>query len=65
MTSIKLDEQIMNFLMNVSSKSDLSPRAFNKILEFVHDMVLNEQKDFSQKIFKNCMKLLCSMMRDN
>jgi len=62
---IKLDDQIMHFLMNVSSKSDLSPVGFIRILDFVHDLIANEQKEFMQKIFKNCMKLLCSMMRDN
>lgn len=60
-----MDDQLMNFLMNISSKSDLSPIGFNQILQFIHDSVLNEQKEFMQKIFKNCMKLLCSMMRDN
>jgi fused-like protein len=65
LSQVKLDEQLMQFLMNISSKSDLSPSGFNKILLFVHDMVAHEQKEFMQKIFKNCMKLLCSMMRDN
>ena len=55
----------MHFLMNISSKSDLSPTAFIKILLYIHDSIVNEQKEFMQKIFKNCMKLLCSMMRDN
>ena len=55
----------MNFLMNVSSKSELSPTGFNALLTFIHDAIANEQREFMQKIFKNCMKLLCSMMRDN
>lgn len=55
----------MHFLMNISSKSDISPTGFMKILNFIHDSILNEQKEFMQKIFKNCMKLLCSIMRDN
>lgn len=63
--NIKMDEQIMNFLMNISSKSDLSPLGFLCLLQFVHDAILNEHKEFMQKIFKNCMKLLCSMIRDN
>ena len=64
-SQIKLDDQLMNFLMTISSKSDLSPTGFVKILLFIHDSIANEQKEFMQKIFKNCMKLLCSMMRDN
>jgi len=55
----------MNFLMNISSKSELSPIGFCAMLEFIHDAIANEHKEFMQKIFKNCMKLLCSMMRDN
>jgi fused-like protein len=56
---------LMHFLMNISSKSDLGPTGFIKMLTFIHDAIQNEQKEFMQKIFKNCMKLLCSMMRDN
>lgn len=42
----------MHFLMNISSKSDLSPIGFIRILDFVHDLIANEQKEFMQKIFK-------------
>ena len=38
--------------MNISSKSDLSPVGFIRILDFVHDLIANEQKEFMQKIFK-------------
>jgi len=55
----------MSFLMNISSKSDLSPKGFNQMIEFIHDAIANEDTAFMQKIFKNCMKLLCSMIRDN
>ena len=30
--NIKMDDQLMNFLMNISSKSDLSPTGFNHML---------------------------------
>jgi fused len=56
---------MMTFLMNLSSKSDLSPTGFIALLQFIHDMIQQEQREFTLKIFKNCMKLLCSMMRDN
>lgn len=55
----------MAFLLNISSKTDLSPRGFIAILNFIHDAISNEYKTFMQKIFKNCLKLLCSLMRDN
>ena len=51
-SQIKLDDQIMHFLMNISSKSDISPIGFIKILDFVHDLIQNEQKEFMPKIFK-------------
>lgn len=65
MSSIKMDDQLMNFLMALSSKSEMSPRGFNNLLMFIHDSIHHEQKDIMQKVFKNCMKLLCSMVRDN
>lgn len=43
---IKLDDQIMHFLMNISSKSDISPAGFIKMLIFIHDVIQNEQKEF-------------------
>jgi hypothetical protein len=51
-SQIKLDDQIMHFLMNISSKSDVSPSGFIKMLMFIHDEIQNEQKEFMQKIFK-------------
>lgn len=51
-TQIKMEEQIMHFLMNISSKSDLSPSGFIRILLFIHDSIQNEQIQFMQKIFK-------------
>jgi len=45
-STIKLDEQLMHFLMNISSKSDLSPNGFVKILLYIHDSIANEQKEF-------------------
>lgn len=44
--SIKMDEQLMNFLMSLSSKSDMSPLGFNNLLMFIHDSIHHEQKEF-------------------
>jgi len=60
-----LGDTIMAFLLNMSSKTDLSPKGFISLLSFIHDQINNDSKQFMQKIFKNCLKLLCSMMRDN
>ena len=51
-SQIKLDDQIMHFLMNICSKRDVSPNGFIKMLMFIHDEIQNEQKEFMQKIFK-------------
>ena len=44
--SVKMDEQMMNFLMNLSSKSDMSPFGFNQLLMFIHDSIHFEQKEY-------------------
>ncbi len=63
--SINMGDSVMNSLLNLSSKTDLSPKGFTAMLNFIHDMILLEQKAFMQKIFKNCLKLFCSLIRDN
>ena len=40
--TINMGDTVMNFLLNLSSKTDLSPKGFIAILSFVHDMVANE-----------------------
>ena len=63
--NINIGDTVMNFMLNLTSKTDLSPRGFIAMLNFIHDMVINEQKAFMQKMFKNCLKLMCSLMRDD
>jgi len=60
-----MGDTVMNFLLNLTSKTDLSPKGFIAMLNFIHDMVANDQKPFMQKMFKNCLKLKCSLMRDD
>ena len=55
----------MGVLLNISSKTELSPRGFVCVLNLIHDCIASDYKIFMQKIFKNCLKLLCSFMRDN
>ncbi len=50
--SLNMGDTVMNFLLNLSSKTDLSPRGFINLLSFVHDMIALEQKPFMHKIFK-------------
>jgi hypothetical protein len=37
-----MGDTVMNFLLNLSSKTDLSPRGFINLLNFVHDMIALE-----------------------
>lgn len=60
-----LGDTIMAFLLNLSSKTELSPKGFISLLSFVHDVINSDCKPFMQKIFKNCLKLLCSLIREN
>ncbi len=38
--NINIGDTVMNFLLNLSSKTDMSPRGFISMLSFIHDMVL-------------------------
>ena len=47
-----MGDTVQSFLLNLSSKTDLSPKGFIAMLNFIHDMIALEQKPFMQKIFK-------------
>jgi hypothetical protein len=53
--TINMGDTVQSFLLNLSSKTDLSPKGFIAMLNFVHDMITLEQKPFMQKIFKVTM----------
>lgn len=55
----------MAFLLNLTSKTELSPKGFVSLMSFIHDVINSDSKHFMQKIFKNCLKLLCSLVREN
>ena len=50
--NINMGDTVMSFLLNISSKTDLSPKGFIAMLSFIHDSIANEYKTFMQKIFK-------------
>lgn len=61
-----LGETLIYFILNLSSKTDLSPKGLISLVSFIHDTInLCDSKQFLQKVFKNCLKLLCSLLRDN
>jgi len=37
-----MGDTVMNFLLNLTSKTDLSPKGFIAMLNFIHDMVAND-----------------------
>jgi fused-like protein len=62
----ELGEILVFFLLNMSSKTDLSPKGLISLVSFIHDTInLCETRSFLQKVFKNALKLLCSLLRDN
>jgi fused len=53
-------------MLNLTSKTDLSPKGLISLVTLFHDTISTlENKSFLQKVFKNCLKLLCSLLRDN
>lgn len=43
---INMGDTVMSFLLNISSKTDLSPRGFIAMMTFIHDAIANEYKTF-------------------
>jgi hypothetical protein len=64
-SSTGLSDTIIAFLNNFNSKTEVSPKGFISLLSFIHDAINNENKPFMQRIFRNSLKILCSMIRDN
>jgi fused-like protein len=60
-----VSDTIMSFFLNISSKSEISPKGFLNILEIVYDTIVTGYNDMTTKIFKNCLKMLCSFLREN
>lgn len=62
----ELGESLVYFLLNLSSHSDLSPKGLISLVNFIYDSInVSENRTFLQKVFKSCLKLLCSLLRDN
>jgi len=47
------------FILNLNTKTDVSPRGIIALLGFVHEGINKEVKNMMTKIFKNCIKNLC------
>lgn len=60
-----VSETIMGFFLNISSKTEITPQGFMAVLELVNDCIVAGYNGMTQKIFKNCLKMLCSFLREN
>ena len=63
LNSINIADTMVAFLLNLSTKTDVSPRGIIALLGFVHESINKEIKNMMQKVFKNCIKHLCSLIR--
>ncbi len=66
LNNVNMTDTVMNFSLNISSKTEISPKGFVSMLTFIFDVInMSEHKVFMQKVFKNCLKLFCSFLREN
>ena len=42
-SQVGMDAKLMHLLMNISSKSDVSPNGFIQLIQFIHDAIQHEQ----------------------
>lgn len=65
LTSNQVSDAIMTFFLNISSKSEVTPQGFINILEVVFESLQAGYTDMTTKIFKTCLKMLCSFLRED
>ena len=58
-------ETIMNFLLNINPKTDISPKGFTELISFFHEGLNINMPGFFSKLFKNTIKMLCLFLKDN
>lgn len=63
LNSINIADTMVAFILNLSTKTDVSPWGIIALLGFVHETINKEIKNMMQKVFKNCIKNLCSLIR--
>ncbi len=59
LSSINIADSAVAFILNLNTKTDVSPRGIIALLGFVHEGINKEVKNMMTKIFKNCIKNLC------
>lgn len=62
---INIADTIVSFVLNLNNRTDVSPRGLIPLLGFIHECVYKDIKNVMQKIFKNCIRVLCSLIRED
>ena len=62
---INIADTIVSFILNLSNRTDVSPRGIIPLLGFIHECIYKDIKNVMQKIFKNCIRVLCSLIRED
>ena len=61
----QLDASIINLLLNLNPKSDISPKGFVSFLILIHDLIFSEYLSFSTKIFQEkVLRILCGLLKE-
>ena len=60
-----LTDSIIQMLINLNQKSDISPKGLISLLSFLHDAIHVEFNSFGQKLFQeNSIRLLSGLMKE-
>lgn len=62
LSSINIADTAVAFILNLNTKTDVSPWGIIALLGFIHQGINKEIKNMMQKIFKNCIKNLCQFI---
>jgi len=61
-----LDVSILNLLIQLNSKSDISPRGFVSFLILIHDTIISEFNSFTKNVFsEKILRVLCGLLKES
>ena len=65
LSTINIADTIMSFILNLGTRTDVSPRGIIPFMGFIHECIHKDVKNVMQKVFKNCIKVMCSLIRED
>jgi fused len=65
LNTINIADTVVSFVLNLGTRTDVSPRGLISVLGFVHELIYKDVKNVMQKIFKNCIRVLCSLIKED